>query len=101
MKAKINNTLVKKLVPEEKEYEIHDADLKGFFIRVFPSGTMRYVCQYKRGGKINIGTVGVITPAQAREKAVEILNDYFTMPPHSNTQTAKLIFKPCVNSFRC
>lgn len=37
---------------------------------------MRYVCQYKRGGKINIGTVGVITPAQAREKAVEILNDF-------------------------
>ncbi len=76
MKSKINNTLVKKLVPEEKEYEIHDADLKGFFLRVFPSGTMRYVCQYKRGGKINIGTVGVITPAQAREKAVEILNDF-------------------------
>lgn len=76
MKAKINNTLVKKLVPEEKEYEIHDTDLKGFILRVFPSGTMRYVCQYKRGGKINIGTVGVITPAQAREKAVEILNDF-------------------------
>ncbi|RUR05468.1 site-specific integrase [Legionella sp. km772] len=76
MKAKINNTLVKKLVPEDKEYEVHDTDLKGFLLRVFPSGTMRYVCQYKRGGKINIGTVGIITPAQAREKAVEILNDF-------------------------
>lgn len=76
MKAKINNTLVKKLVPADKEYEVHDTDLKGFLLRVFPSGTMRYVCQYKRGRKINIGTVGVITPAQAREKAVEILNDF-------------------------
>jgi integrase len=76
MKAKINNTLVKKLFPEDKEYEVHDTDLKGFILRVFPSGTMRYVCQYKRGGKINIGTAGVITPAQAREKAVEILNDF-------------------------
>ncbi|HAU0830007.1 TPA: phage integrase [Legionella pneumophila] len=76
MKAKINNTLVKKLLPKDKEYEVHDTDLKGFILRVFPSGTMRYVCQYKRGGKINIGTVGVITPAQAREKAVEILNDF-------------------------
>lgn len=76
MKAKINNTLVKKLAPQDKEYEVHDTDLKGFILRVFPSGTMRYVCQYKRGGKINIGTVGVITPAQAREKAVEILNDF-------------------------
>lgn len=76
MKTKINNTLIKKLVPEDKEYEVHDTDLKGFVIRVFPSGTMRYICQYQRGRKINIGTVGVITPAQAREKAVEILNDF-------------------------
>lgn len=76
MKAKINNTLIKKLLPEAKEYEVHDLDLKGFMIRVFPSGTMRYICQYQRGRKINIGTVGVITPAQAREKALEILNDF-------------------------
>lgn len=76
MKVKINNTLIKKLLPEDKEYEVHDTDLKGFVIRVFPSGTMRYICQYQRGRKINIGTVGVITPAQAREKAVEILNDF-------------------------
>ncbi|RAP34648.1 recombinase [Legionella quinlivanii] len=75
MKAKINNTLIKKLVPAEKEYEVHDIDLKGFFIRVFPSGTMRYVCQYKRGKKINIGTVGVISAPQAREKAIEILSN--------------------------
>lgn len=75
MKFKINNTLIKKLIPGEKEYEVHDIDLKGFMIRVFPSGTMRYVCQYKRGKKINIGTVGIITAAQAREKAIEILNN--------------------------
>ena len=69
MKAKINNTLIKKLLPEDKEYEVHDIDLKGFILRVFPSGTMRYVCQYQRARKINIGTVGVITPAQARKKS--------------------------------
>lgn len=76
MKAKINNTLIKKLRTEDKEYEVHDTDLRGFIVRVFPSGTMRYICQYQRGRKINIGTVGIITPAQAREKAVEILNDF-------------------------
>jgi site-specific recombinase XerD len=75
MKAKINNTLIKKLLPEEKEYEVHDLDLKGFMIRVFPSGTMRFVCQYKRGKKINLGTVGVMTAAQAREKAIEVLGN--------------------------
>jgi len=76
MKAKINNTLIKKLSPADKEYEVHDTDVKGFIVRVFPSGTMRYICQYQRGKKINIGSVGVITTAQAREKAVEILNDF-------------------------
>jgi hypothetical protein len=76
MKAKINNTLIKKLSPADKGYEVHDTDLKGFIIRTFPSGTMRYVSQYQRGRKINLGTVGIITPAQAREKAVEILNDF-------------------------
>jgi integrase len=75
MKAKINNTLIKKLLPEDKEYEVHDLDLKGFMIRVFPSGTMRYVCQYKRGKKINLGTVGVMMAAQAREKAIEVLGN--------------------------
>lgn len=76
MKAKINNTLIKKLSPADKEYEVHDTDLKGFIVRVFPSGTMRYICQYQRGKKINIGTVGSITTAQAREKAVEIFNNF-------------------------
>lgn len=62
-------------MPADKEYEVHDIDLKGFFIRVFPTGTMRYVCQYKRGKKINIGTVGVISAPQAREKAIEVLSN--------------------------
>jgi hypothetical protein len=75
IKAKINNILIKKLSTEDREYEVHDTDLKGFIIRVFPSGTMRYICQYQRGKKVNIGTVGVISTAQAREKAVEIFNN--------------------------
>lgn len=36
---------------------------------------MYYVCQYKRRRRINLGRVGVITPAQARDKALSILGD--------------------------
>jgi integrase len=36
---------------------------------------MFYVCQYKRGHRINLGRVGLITPAQARDKAMVILGD--------------------------
>lgn len=36
---------------------------------------MTYICQYKRGRRINLGKVGVISAAQAREKALEVLNN--------------------------
>lgn len=74
MQAKINNTLIKSLKPSDTQYDVRDITLKGFMIRVNPTGKMNFVCQFKRGRRINIGQVGVITSAQAREKAIEILN---------------------------
>ena len=75
MKALIGNSLIPKLTPREKQYDIRDIKLSSFLIRVNPSGKMFYVCQYKRGRRINLGRVGVITPAQARDKALAILGD--------------------------
>ncbi len=75
MQPKINNSLLKTLLPRDKVYDVRDLNLKGFLIRVHPSGAMTYICQYKRGRRINLGKVGVITPAQAREKAIEVLNN--------------------------
>lgn len=74
MKAVIGNSLITKLKPQAKQYDVRDTNLKGFLIRVTPAGKMTYVCQYERGRRINIGQVGVITPAQARDKAKEILS---------------------------
>jgi integrase len=76
MIAKIGNSLIKKLVPGEKVYDVRDLNLKGFLIRVHPSGSMSYICQYKRGRRVNLGKVGVISAAQAREKAIEVLNNF-------------------------
>lgn len=75
MQAKISNSLLKTLQPQEKVYDVRDVHLKGFLIRVHPSGSMSYICQYKRGRRINLGKVGVITAAQAREKAIEVLSN--------------------------
>lgn len=72
MKALIGNSLISKLKPRSKEYDVRDTKLSGFIIRVNPSGKMSYVCQYKRGRRINIGQVGVLTPAQARDKALSL-----------------------------
>ncbi|MBN9226675.1 MULTISPECIES: site-specific integrase [Legionella] len=76
MLAKISNSLIKQLVPREKEYDVRDINLKGFLIRVQPSGSMAYICQYKRGRRVNLGKVGVISAAQAREKAIEVLSNF-------------------------
>ncbi|STY30349.1 site-specific recombinase XerD [Legionella wadsworthii] len=73
MLVKISNSIIKQLLPGEKEYDVRDINLKGFLIRVQPSGNMIYVCQYKRGRRVNLGKVGVISAAQAREKAIEVL----------------------------
>src|SRR6478735_4998786 len=75
MKALIGNSLIAKLTPREKQYDVRDTKLSGFLIRVNPSGKMFYVCQYKRGRRINLGKVGVLSPAQARDKALAILGD--------------------------
>jgi hypothetical protein len=71
MIAKIGNSLIKKLVPGEKVYEVRDLNLKGFLIRVHPSGSMSYIYQYTRGRRINLGKVGVISAAKAREKLLK------------------------------
>lgn len=75
MRAFIGSKLLTTLKPRDKQYDIRDSKLAGFLIRVNPSGKMTYVCQYARGRRVNIGTVGVIAPMQARDKALAILND--------------------------
>jgi len=75
MKAIINTKLIPQLKPNDKQYDVRDNKLKGFLIRVHPSGKMSYVCEYARGKRINIGPVGILTPTQARDRAREILSD--------------------------
>lgn len=93
MKAVIGNSLIPKLKPKEKQYDVRDANLKGFLIRVTPAGKMSYVCQYDRGRRVNIGQVGVITPAQARDKAKQILSQaVMGVLPNSRRQNDKQTF---------
>lgn len=72
----ITNSLIAKLKPKDKVYDVRDSRLKGFMVRVHPTGNMSYVIQYARGQRINLGRVGVLMPPQAREKAIKVLADY-------------------------
>lgn len=77
MQASITANLVKKSQPKEKPYEIWDTELKGFILRVQPSGLKTYLVEYARHKRI---TIGQATPqfsaAQARIEAGKKIADY-------------------------
>lgn len=78
MKLKLSATSIKTLHPEEKPYEVRDTDIKGFVLRVQPTGVMVYYLDYRVNGKRNryrIGTHGTVTPTQARDVAGEKSGD--------------------------
>ncbi|MFA5866867.1 MAG: site-specific integrase [Actinomycetota bacterium] len=75
MRAIIGNTLISSLKPAAKPYEVRDSRVTGFIVRVQPTGRMVYVVQYHRNRRMTIGRVGVLAPAQARERAREVLSD--------------------------
>jgi integrase len=74
----LTQQIINRLKPEPKPYEIRCDKLKGFLIRVQPSGALSYVCQYARGKRITLGDARVLTLEQARTKAREILGQVAT-----------------------
>jgi integrase len=77
MQAKITKRLIDSLKTEAKDYYVFDTETIGFAVRVRATGHMSYILQYKAGHKrgaptrrINLGTIGTITPDQARNKAL-------------------------------
>ena len=57
-------------------YAVWDGQLRGFGLRITPSGTKSFIVFYRTGGKqriITLGRYGVWTPDQARKRAQEIL----------------------------
>lgn len=84
MKAVISARLLASsaVQPKQKPFEIVDRDLRGFLLRVQPSGAKSYVVQIARGRRVTIGAVGHMTPMQARERAEKVLgNVAHSLPP--------------------
>ena len=80
MQARLTNRTVNALKPKSHAYDVRDAEIKGLLVRVRPTGNMTYLLQYRNDQGMQrhykIGTVGSITPVQARDiagrKAAEI-----------------------------
>ena len=94
MLVKISAKLAETLQPASESYDARDESLKGFLIRVYPSGIKSYVCEFARGKRQTLGRVGVITAVQARDKAKELLASYqLTGTVSPRRPVAKLTFK--------
>jgi integrase len=73
---RITKRLVEAAEVREKDYIICDDDLKGFAVRVLPSGRRAYIIQYWRGKRyrrMSLGLQGVLTTEKARRMAFGLL----------------------------
>jgi len=73
---RITKRAVDALTAREREYMLWDNDVKGFGVRVHPSGRKVYVVKYRHHGRVvkkTIGPHGAIPPAAARARAAEII----------------------------
>ena len=82
--------------PTAKPFEVWDRSLRGFILRVQPSGARSYVVQIGRGRRITIGPVGHLTPSEARERAEKVLGNLaHGLPPLAGLDPdEKLSLKP-------
>ncbi|WP_336810175.1 tyrosine-type recombinase/integrase [Bosea sp. MMO-172] len=76
--AKITKRSVDAATPTDKEFFLWDDELKGFGLRVYPSGRKMYLAQFRAGGRlrrVNIGLHGALTPDLARTEAMKHLSE--------------------------
>jgi hypothetical protein len=77
--VKLSKRTVDGLVPGAKAYIAFDAALKGFGVRVLPTGAKSWIIAYRPGGggravgkrRLKLGDVGELTPDEARQPHVQ------------------------------
>ena len=65
----ITKSVIDRARPCEKTYEIRDAELRGFILRVYPSGKKVFVVQLERNKRRKVDDAALLTLTAARRKA--------------------------------
>lgn len=76
MRKALTDKTLSALKPEPRRYEVRDARLPGFAVRVFPTGQKTFTVSYRYGTKqrrMTLGRYPIISLSEAREKAVQAL----------------------------
>ena len=84
-KTALSEARIKALAPRKSAYDIRDAALKGFGVRVLPSGAKRFFVHAQHQGRRVWKTVGdadAVTVAEARSRATSLLAE---IRPAANT----------------
>ena len=75
--AKVTKRLVESIKPGPQDTFVWDSELRGFGVRVKPSGMRSYLIQYRnrqgRSRRLTIGAHGPLTAQQARGEAQQLL----------------------------
>lgn len=70
----ITKRVVEAAAPKDKRYHLWDCKLRGFGLRIEPSGVKTFLAKYRADGggrsaperRVTIGRYGVLTPEDAR-----------------------------------
>ena len=90
---KLTKRSVDGLSPAGTDYLIWDRDMRGFGLRVYPSGKKTYLVQYRNGRRTRrhtIGQHGVLTAEEARTRARQLLGDVARGEDPSAAKQAKM-----------
>lgn len=76
-RVKLTKSVVDGANPQEGRYRIHDTEIPGFNLAVYPSGAKSYRLEYRvketnQSKTFTIGDAKVLTPDQARKEALRI-----------------------------
>jgi len=72
---RITDKTVKNAKPKDIAFDIRDATLRGFILKVQPTGSKAFYAEWSRGKRSRIGDAALITVTRAREIAAQRIAD--------------------------
>ncbi len=98
---KITSRTIKSAKISSSPYFIRDNELKGFALRVFPSGTIKYIVEVWYDGKSHRRTLGkhpVLDLKDARQQAISFIRDVQS-GQHEATQRAQVTLEALFHKY--
>jgi len=63
-------------LPKDKPFEIYDARLSGFMLRIQPTGMCSFYGRFGRNRRVVLGNAETMTPEEARERCKKVLGNF-------------------------